>query len=186
METGSFPTFEHRVQQPDGTVQWVKCRGDVTVVDGDPAQITGTILDISEQVAYEQHLEHQQSVLESVIETLPEGILVVDDDREVFTYNQRFVELWNLPEVVVQRGDYAATLDAILDSLDRPTAFHETVEYYEDRPEETGHERVGLADGRTVQGYTAPATDEDGTYYGRIWVFQEEASNRPEVDSRIP
>jgi PAS domain S-box-containing protein len=175
METGSFPTFEHRVQQPDGTVQWVKCRGDVTVVDGEPARITGTILDISEQVAYEQHLEHQRSVLESVVETLPEGILVVDDDREVFTYNQQFVQLWNLPEAVVQRGDYAAILEAILDTLERPAAFQETVEQFEDHPEATGHERVDLTDGRTVQGYTAPATDEDGTYYGRIWVFQDEA-----------
>ncbi|WP_254824092.1 PAS domain-containing response regulator [Haloglomus halophilum] len=57
MATGSFPTFEHRIQRPDGRVTWVRCRGEVTREAGETVQITGTILDITERRTGEEVAE---------------------------------------------------------------------------------------------------------------------------------
>jgi len=51
METGSFPTFEHRVRRPSGEVVWVRCRGEVKREDGDTTGITGIVLDITDRRA---------------------------------------------------------------------------------------------------------------------------------------
>ncbi len=48
METGTFPTFEHRIERPDGEVVRVKCRGEVTETDDGGLRITGTILDVTD------------------------------------------------------------------------------------------------------------------------------------------
>lgn len=173
LETGSFPTFEHRLETADGDVRWVKCRGEVTESDGDFVRINGTVLDITERVETERSVEYQRSVLESVVETLPLGVLVVDEAREFFTFNGRFVEMWDIPETVVERGDDREALDAVLASLERPEEFLESVEYYYDHPEESGRDRIHLEDGRVFERFTAPATGDDGTYYGRIWVFRD-------------
>ena len=175
IDTGRFPTFEHQIQRPDGGVRWVKCRGDVTREGGETVRITGTVLDITDRRENERDLEYQRSMLESVIEALPQGVLVVGDDRTVFTYNQRFLDLWDVPEAVADRGDYRELLDTVANALDRPEAFRESVEYFRDYPEEAGHDQLDMADGHTVLRYSAPATNDDGTAYGRVWVFQDVA-----------
>lgn len=121
----------------------------------------------------EKDVEHQRSVLEAVVETVPDGILVVDDDRDFFTYNERFVEMWGIPDDIVETGSDQQALNSVLDELERPDDFRETVEYFYDNPDDRGRDLIHLSDGRIFDRYTAPATDEDGTYYGRIWVFED-------------
>ncbi len=127
---------------------------------------------------------YERSVLEAVIETVPNGILVVDENREFFTYNERFVEMWDIPANVVAAGDDQRALDSVLDSLVDPSGFLDTVEYFYDNPRETGESELELDDGRIFERYTAPALDAEGAYYGRVWVFEdvtERVRNRREL-----
>lgn len=64
IETGSFPTFEHRIQQPDAEPKWVKCRGEGTMEDGETVEITGTIVEITETKKHQRELERQNERLE--------------------------------------------------------------------------------------------------------------------------
>ena len=48
-ESGTFPTFEHRIERPGGEVIRVKCRGEVTETEAGAVVIRGTILDISDR-----------------------------------------------------------------------------------------------------------------------------------------
>ncbi|WP_255152759.1 PAS domain-containing sensor histidine kinase [Halorarius halobius] len=127
---------------------------------------------------------YRQSVLEAVVETVPDGILVVDKNRQFFTYNQQFVDMWGIPDDVVASGDDQRAIESVLAELERPNEFLQTVEYFYDNPDETGHELIHLSDGRTFERYTAPAKDDDGTYYGRIWVFSD-VTSRKQYEKRL-
>ena len=127
---------------------------------------------------------YRRSVLEAVVETVPDGILVVNEDRQFFTYNRQFVDMWGIPDEVVESGDDQRALESVLDELVRPDEFLETVEYFYDHPDEVGHDVIHLADGRVFDRYTAPAIDDDGTYYGRIWVF-EDITDRTRYEERL-
>jgi len=116
---------------------------------------------------------YERSVLEAVIETVPNGILVVDENREFFTYNNQFIEMWDIPEEVVVSGDDQQALDAVLDSLVDPSAFLETVEYFYDHPHGESQDELELTDGRVFERYTGPARDDEDGYYGRVWVFED-------------
>jgi len=48
MESGTFPTFDHRIERADGETIRVRCRGEVTETDEGDLTIRGTILDISD------------------------------------------------------------------------------------------------------------------------------------------
>jgi nitrogen fixation/metabolism regulation signal transduction histidine kinase len=111
--------------------------------------------------------------LEAVVETSPHGILAVDDDREFVTYNREFVEMWDIPPEVAAAGDDEAALEAVLDSLDRPDEFLETVAHFYEHPDEEGRDRIHLSDGRVFDRYTAPVTDDGGDYCGRVWFFRD-------------
>lgn len=84
IETGSFSTFEHRLQQPDGSVKWVRCRGDVTMEDGEVSRITGTVMEITESKQRQRELERQNERLEKFASVLSHDLrapLSVANDR---------------------------------------------------------------------------------------------------------
>jgi PAS domain S-box-containing protein len=127
---------------------------------------------------------YRRSVLETVVETVPDGILVVDEDRQFFTYNQQFVNMWGIPDEVVESSDDQRALESVLNALEQPDEFLQTVEYYYENPDEAGREVIHLSDGRIFDRYTAPAIDDTGTYYGRIWVF-EDITERTKYEERL-
>jgi signal transduction histidine kinase len=120
----------------------------------------------------------QRLVLEAVVETVPNGILVIDEERNFFTYNQNFIDMWQIPDDVVEAGSDQEALESVLEELEQPDEFLETVEYFYEHPEEVGRDVIHLGDGRIFERYTAPARDEDGTYHGRVWVFEDITDRR--------
>ncbi len=167
-----------RIGSEDGTPTILAARLDATgELEDDPPLLGKVAEDVARalrRAETQRHLEHQQSVLQAVVETVPQGILVVDDDRDFFTFNQEFVDMWEIPPAVIEPGDEELALDHVLDSLADPEAFRERVEYFYDNPTETSRDLIDLADRRTFERFTAPVTDgSDSTYYGRVWTFQD-------------
>jgi signal transduction histidine kinase len=114
----------------------------------------------------------QRAILEAVVDTIDSGILVVDNDQEFIIYNRKFVEMWDIPQTVMETGEDGRAIQAVLDDLERPAEFRETVEFFYQHPTESGDSRIHLQDGRVFRRYTAPVSDAD-THYGRIWHFRD-------------
>ncbi|MFB6295480.1 MAG: GAF domain-containing protein [Halobacteriales archaeon] len=131
-----------------------------------------------DRIERESQLARQRSLLEAQQEAVLDGILVVDEDGEIVSYNDRFVDLWGIPEDVVEAGDDRAALDWAIDRLADPGEFEEKVEYLYEHPEETARDEVDLEDGRVFDRYTTPLVGEDGTHYGRLWTFRDVTAGR--------
>ncbi|MFB6160956.1 MAG: PAS domain S-box protein [Haloferacaceae archaeon] len=134
--------------------------------------------DVTERNRRVERLAHQQSLFEAVLETSIDGILVVDDDREYVAWNQRFVDMWGIPDDLVGGEPEEAGLAWVRDQLEDPDAFREKVEYLYEHPDETSRDQVRLTDGRVFDRYSAPVEGADGTYYGRVWFFRDVTERR--------
>lgn len=140
---------------------------------GEGLAIAGVGRDISDLKEQERKLARQGALLEAQQESVLDGILVVNEDNEMISYNGRFAELWNIPKEVVEQGNEASALEYATKQLLDPEEFHEKVEYLYDNVEETSRDEIELTDGRTFDRYTTPLHGEDGTYYGRLWTFRD-------------
>lgn len=118
-------------------------------------------------------LAHQRSLLEAVMETSVDGILVVGEQREYVTWNRRFVEMWGVPEELVGDETEELALEWAQDQVADPAAFLEKVEYLYEHPDEESWDEVRLEDGRVFDRYSAPVKGDDGTHYGRVWFFRD-------------
>lgn len=121
---------------------------------------------------------HQELSLKNIIlttqqETSQDAILVVDEDATIISYNQRFVELWRLPEEMVRRGDDGPVLKFVVGQVANPEAFLVRVKYLYENRSEKSIEEIALKDGRIIDRYSAPMIGADGQYYGRIWYFRD-------------
>lgn len=117
----------------------------------------------------QEELLRSNAMLKAQQETAIDGILVIDENRRVASYNQRFRQLWHIPDQLLQYGDEGSLLEWLLCQLQYPPEFLVELEYLHSHPTKTGYDEFILKDGRIFEFYSAPVRSRSGDYYGRIW-----------------
>ena len=140
--------------------------------------IIGVSMDVTERRRAEESLRFRKALLEAQSEASVEGILVVSGEKRILSFNKCFVEMWEIPEEVLETHSDEAALRSVEDKLASPREFLARVAYLYDHPNEESREDVRLRDGRTFERYSAPVKSEDGAYYGRVWFFRDVTERR--------
>ncbi len=129
--------------------------------------------EIAERKRILQDLEFKNLILSTQQETSLDGILVVDGNNNILSYNRRFADLWGIPHESVKCGDDAPVLRLVSSKVADPTSFVSRIKYLYEQKEEKSHEEIVLKDGKVFDRYSAPMLGADGKYFGRIWYFQD-------------
>ncbi|MEB3336846.1 MAG: ATP-binding protein, partial [Leptolyngbyaceae bacterium] len=118
-------------------------------------------------------LRRQNTTLKAQQEAAIDGILIIDENRTVISYNQRFCQLWQIPPELPEQGVDQVILESVLASLAEPEEFIAKVEYLYQHPEEASRDEVLFKDGRILDRYSASVISPLGENYGRIWYFRD-------------
>jgi diguanylate cyclase (GGDEF)-like protein/PAS domain S-box-containing protein len=113
------------------------------------------------------------AILKAQQEAMLDGVLVVDPDGRVLSYNQRFLEIWGIPEEVARKGDDQQLLSYAANKVAHWDSFIDQVNYLYKHPSEirTG-DPIALKDGRVLLRASIPVIAE-GNYAGRAWHFRD-------------
>jgi signal transduction histidine kinase len=115
----------------------------------------------------------ERTLLEAVLETTADAVLVVAPDGRMVYFNRRFVELWAIPDdIVASRRDDEA-LGAVREQLIDPAAFLDRVGYLYAHPREESIDELRLRDGRILERRSAPLVGSHGQLRGRVWFFRD-------------
>jgi diguanylate cyclase (GGDEF)-like protein/PAS domain S-box-containing protein len=172
-KTGVSYAGDFRVLLPEGGVRWAHMRGAVTNrVDGRTLAMAGTVQDITERKRAEGELRETLSLLNATLNATADGILVVNREGSMTSFNQKFLDMWRLPESVVASQDDQQALAFVLGQLLDPSAFLAKVQELYDQPEADSLDTLEFRDGRIVERYSQPQRVE-GTTIGRVWSFRD-------------
>ena len=173
LESGAPSATDCRILFPDGSIRWVHARGAVTERQGEvPTVVSGTVQDITERKQAEADIHDTLSLLNATLNSTADGILVVDGDGRIRSYNRKFVEMWNLPESVLAAGDDDQAIGFVLSQLKDPDAFLAKIRELYAQPESDSRDLIEFRDGRTVERYSQPQR-VDGVPVGRVWSFRD-------------
>jgi two-component system, cell cycle sensor histidine kinase and response regulator CckA len=129
--------------------------------------------DITAQKRAEEERRFQHAMLVTERELTLDGILAVDVEGNVLSYNGRFAAMWGVAdEIRTTRAD-EKLLQSVIHKLLHPESFMTRVQELYERPEESSSDEIDLTDGRTFERYSAPMRMDGGRYYGRIWYFRD-------------
>ena len=118
-------------------------------------------------------LMQSSAFLEAQRESSLDGILVIDNNRNVNAFNQRFTELWGIPENIIETKDDYQLLGFVLEQLDKPQEFLDKVEYLYQHPEVASLDEVKLKDERVLERASTAVKLSSGEHCGRIWYFRD-------------
>jgi len=118
----------------------------------------------------EEALKNAMSIIDATLESIHNGILVVDAKGAVLKTNKKFAELWNIPAEILASSDDNALLGYVVGQLDDPDEFMAKVSELYSKPDSESLDFVKFKDGRILERISKPM------YFGRapkgrVWSF---------------
>ncbi|MDR8391338.1 PAS domain S-box protein [Aliifodinibius sp. S!AR15-10] len=117
------------------------------------------------------------SLLRATLDATANGVLVVDKDGKITIYNDRFLEMWNIPEHIISGQADKVAVQYVLDQIENPDEFLDKIRELYNRPEATSKDEIVLKDGRIIERYSFPQR-VGNKIVGRVWSFMDVTESR--------
>ena len=128
--------------------------------------------EIVERKRVEEALGSSLSLLSASLESTADGILIVDRKGKIARWNQKFADMWKIPEEVLSSSDDEKVINHILTQLADPEQFAAKVRKLYEQPKESSFDQIKFLDGRVFERYSQPQRVEDNIV-GRVWSFRD-------------
>ncbi len=128
----------------------------------------------------EEAIQHSLSLLQTMLESIADGILVLDQSRKIVHYNRRFVEMWSVPRSLLDAKDGEALRDFMLPQVVDPQRLRRR---FDERlgEEAQGYDLLEFPDGRTYERSSIPHLLE-GKVIGWVWSFRDVTERRRAIE----
>jgi PAS domain S-box-containing protein len=180
VRNGQLPGYsiEKRFVRKDGGVVWVYLTVSVVRSEGgEPLYLVGFVQDVTERRDAETSARKSLSLLQATLESTADGLLVVDLQGKIVSYNKRVAEMWGIPPELFESGDDERAIGVALEKLSHPEEFLAKVRELYAEPELASYDVLELRDGRVFERYSQPQRI-DGKSVGRVWSFRDVTARR--------
>ena len=136
-----------------------------------------------ERKRVEEEIENSLSLLRATLESTADGILVVNNDGKMVGLNQKFVDMWRIPESIVASRDDNQALAHVSDQLKDPEVFLGKVRELYSQPDAKSYDVLEFKDGRFFERYSLPQRTGERNV-GRVWSFRD-ITERKQAEEQI-
>lgn len=154
------------------------------IVNGAVIELVGSAIDITNlrhaenqrlQLAEqaEKELRRSNAILKATQETSIDGIFIVNEQRRIIEFNNRFMEIWQIPQEVMEQGDDQELVKRLLPKLMDADSFLQRLSDLYRYPLASGKGELRLKDERVLDWYSQAVLSPHGEPYGRIWYFRD-------------
>jgi PAS domain S-box-containing protein len=145
--------------------------------DGQLTGVIGIGVDVTERRRAEADREQAVSLLQATLESTADGILVVDEEGRIASFNGKFAEMWQIPQDILENGRDEEAIAHVLSKLRDPEGFVAKVKELYAIPRAESFDVLHFLDGRTFERYSQPQRVGDQVV-GRVWSFRDVTARR--------
>ncbi|MBW4497967.1 MAG: PAS domain S-box protein [Oscillatoria princeps RMCB-10] len=130
--------------------------------------------EIGERQQAQEELQKSLALLQATFDSTADGILAVDTEGKIVTFNRKFQEMWLIPDAIDQSRESPASLAIVKDLLKSPESF---LCQMKQLPEAESYDILEFKDGRIFERYSQPQR-VGHTTVGRVWNFRDITERR--------
>ncbi|MCY7386067.1 MAG: PAS domain S-box protein, partial [Microcoleus sp. CAN_BIN18] len=150
--------------------------------EGSLVAIRAILRDITARQMAEDALAKSVSLLQATFDSTADGILAIDRNGKIVTFNREFVEMWDIPNEVMALRDDATTIAFVQNQLKDPQTFQERIESLYEQPEAESYDLLEFEDGRFFERYSEPQWLGD-KIIGRVWSYHDITERKQAEDA---
>lgn len=158
-------------KRKDGTPANVEEVFSMSVIGG-KHYIMASARDITARKRTANLLQNNISLLTSTFEATADGILVVDLNLQVVTFNKKFIEMWRIQKKAAAEKNSSRMLAAFFKQLKDAESFKKKLEKTLQNPEIPDFSILELKDGRFFECFSLPQKIEDKVI-GRVVSYRD-------------
>jgi diguanylate cyclase (GGDEF)-like protein/PAS domain S-box-containing protein len=171
---------EYASRHKDGRLIWLESRLIPTFdrATGTCVGVTDVVRDVTQKKEAEARLERANVLLHTLMESSPSGILLIDQDRKILSYNRAFCEMWNVSPEDLASEDTRLALRRTAELLKDEISVRERTWKVADDVHAELRDEIETTDGRWIDRYTVPVHAAGHGYIGRAWFFRDITEHR--------
>ena len=155
-EPGHLVRTELRAMHKDGGWRRLQVVGVNRLSEPAIRAIVVTYRDITERERTERDLRETLSLLNATFESTADGILVVDLEGHIVSFNRKFAELWRIPDSILETKNALETMAFVLEQLADPQGFLTKERDLYARPDASSFDVLTFKDGRIFERFSQP------------------------------
>ena len=128
--------------------------------------------EIRQRERADTNLKKTLSLLNASLEATADGILVVDMQGRITSYNQNFMNMWNIPQDLLESGENKTAIKHVLPQLKNPEEYLDSIQELEEHPARESFDMIEFNDGKIFERYSKPQQIGDSVV-GRVWSFRD-------------
>ena len=117
-------------------------------------------------------LSEALSLLTATLDATADGIVVITDEGRIASWNQRFIDMWGVPNALLANGARSDLISYVAQLLVDPVPFLEQARQVAPDRDADSHDLLELRDGRYFQRFSTPHRI-DGAVRGRVWSIRD-------------
>ena len=119
-----------------------------------------------------RRVQSQTEIIRTTLESTADGILVLDAGGQTVLWNQKFAEMWRIPEEVLRGRSAQKRQEQVVHQLKHPEQFTAEMELLAKNPGDQSNDVVEFKDGRVFERHSEPRR-VGGRTEGRVWGFRD-------------
>ncbi|KAF3891158.1 PAS domain-containing protein [Tolypothrix bouteillei VB521301] len=112
-------------------------------------------------------VEHSLSLLQTTLESTADAILALDLTDKIITFNQKYIDLWKIEDLVPYKDDHSKVLLCVYKQLKNPENLRVQIEQELAQPDFQGYGIFELKNGKICERYSKPQF-LNGQIVGRV------------------
>ncbi|MGM0397811.1 MAG: PAS domain S-box protein [Halobacteriota archaeon] len=173
-ESPPIETHTHYIETKTGEKRFVKWHN--TALHDTSGAVTGVLssgIDITERKAYEEELDESNTLLRTIVENMPMGVLVEDADRDILLANEELPRVLgaSIPADELIGRDCATAAQNLKGRFADPASFVDGIERRIDRREPVHNEEIELVSGRILERDYIPFSLLGGP--ANLWIYRD-------------
>ncbi|MFW9873285.1 MAG: PAS domain S-box protein [Candidatus Thorarchaeota archaeon] len=162
---------EFNIVRSDKTIIPVEVRTfPVKIKDQDI--ILGIARDITDRKKWQDELEKSFSITKATLESTDEGIFVVDSNNDIVVYNQRFMEMWGIPNKLMKTRDNNKVQKFMIEHIIEKKSFKNIINKLNKNKANEYSESLKLKDNRIFE-FSSKPQFVGNEIVGRVWSFSD-------------